>query len=71
MGLLGFGRKAQLRRLACRATGMDCAAVITVKTDEEVLMQAAEHGQKAHQKAHRMKPSAEMAAQLRKLIKSA
>lgn len=64
MGFFGFGKKERVLR--CRDAGMDCDAVIKGKTDDDVLRQAAQHAEKTHG----MKPTAEMAAKLRTLIKN-
>lgn len=64
MAILGLGKKQRV--LTCRDAGMDCEAVFKGKNDDDVLRQAAEHAEKAHG----MKPTAEMGAKLRKLIKN-
>ncbi len=67
MGFLWFGKKAA-RTLSCKDAGvLNCGAVFKGKTDDEVMKQAGEHAQKAHN----MKPDAAMEQKLRSLIKSA
>lgn len=68
MALFGlFGKKKAQRVLRCRDMGMDCDAVITGASDEEVLQKAAAHAATAH----KMQATPEMAAQAKRLIKSA
>lgn len=68
MALFGlFGKKKAQRVLRCRDTGANCDAVITGATDEEVLQKAATHAATVH----KMQATPEMAAQMRRLIKSA
>jgi predicted small metal-binding protein len=67
MGFLWFGKKA-MRTLSCKDAGMmNCDAVCKGRNDDEVMKQAAEHAQKAHN----MKIDAAMDQKLRSLIKSA
>ncbi|MBI2171053.1 MAG: DUF1059 domain-containing protein [Chloroflexi bacterium] len=68
MALFGlFGKKKAQRALRCRDMGMDCAAVITGATDEEVLQKAAAHATTVH----KMQATPEMAAQMKRLIMAA
>lgn len=68
MALFGlFGKKKAQRVLRCRDMGMDCAAVITGATDDEVMKKAGEHAASVH----KMQATPEMAAKMRPLIRAA
>ena len=54
-----------MKTLHCRDVGFDCPGVIQANTDDEVLMQAAQHAKEVHGVA----VSPEMAEQMKKLIK--
>lgn len=51
--------------LRCRDAGFDCAGVVTGRTREEVLRQAAEHAAQVHQ----VQVTPEMAAQISTLVR--
>ena len=53
-----------MKTLHCRDAGFDCEGVIQATTEEEVLSQAAEHAQAAHQ----VRVTPELAEQLKTLI---
>lgn len=53
-----------MKTLHCRAAGFDCEGVIQAATEEEVLRQAAEHAQAAHN----VQVTPELAEQLKTLI---
>ncbi len=68
MGLFGlFGKKKAQRVLRCRDMGMNCDAVITGATDEEVLKKAAEHAATVH----KTQATPEMATKMKGLIRAA
>jgi len=54
-----------MKTLNCSDAGFDCKAVVHAATEEEVLQQAADHAQKVHG----VTVTAEMAAQIKTLIK--
>jgi predicted small metal-binding protein/ketosteroid isomerase-like protein len=54
-----------MKTLHCRDAGFDCAGVIEAATEEDILSQAAEHAQAAHN----VRVTPELAAQLKALIK--
>ncbi len=54
-----------MKTLHCADAGFDCKAVIHANTDEEVLMQAAEHAQTVHG----LTVTPELAEQIKGLIK--
>jgi predicted small metal-binding protein len=54
-----------MKKLNCRDAGFDCVGVIKANSEEEVLNQAAKHALEVHGVA----VNAEMAAQLKTLIK--
>ena len=54
-----------MKKLNCRDVGFDCPGVIKANSEEEVLTQAAQHALKVHGVA----VTAEMAAQIKTLIK--
>ncbi len=53
-----------MKTLRCRDAGFDCEGVIQAASEEEVLSQAAEHAQAAHN----IQVTPEMAEQLKTLI---
>jgi predicted small metal-binding protein len=55
-----------MKTLRCRDAGFDCDKEIHAPTEEDVLVEAAEHAEKVHQ----VKVTPEMAAQIKTLIKS-
>lgn len=54
-----------MKKLNCRDVGFDCPGVINANSEEEVLTQAAKHAFEVHG----VKVTAEMAAQIKTLIK--
>jgi predicted small metal-binding protein len=54
-----------MKTLNCRDAGFDCDGVIQAESEEEVLNQAAEHAQSAHN----LQVTSELAEQLKTLIK--
>lgn len=54
-----------MKTLRCRDAGFDCEGVIQAASEEEVLSQAAEHAQAAHN----VQVTPELAEQLKALIK--
>lgn len=54
-----------MKTLNCRDAGFDCEGVIQATTEEEILSQAAEHAQAAHN----VQVTPELAEQLKTLIK--
>lgn len=54
-----------MKTLHCSDAGFDCDAVVTAKTEEEVLQQAAVHAQQVHG----VTVTPEMAQQIKGLIK--
>ena len=53
-----------MKTLRCRDAGFDCAHEIRAETEDEVLQQAAQHAQEAHN----VTVTPELAAQVRTLI---
>jgi predicted small metal-binding protein len=54
-----------MKTLKCRDAGFDCEAEVHADTEEEILNQAAQHAQTAHN----TQVTPEMAAQLKTLIR--
>lgn len=54
-----------MKTLHCRDAGFDCEGVIRAASEEEILSQAAEHAQSAHD----VQVTPELAEQLKTLIK--
>jgi len=54
-----------MKKLNCRDVGFDCPGVIKANSEEEVLTRAAQHALKVHG----VNVTAEMAAQIKTLIK--
>jgi predicted small metal-binding protein len=54
-----------MKKLNCRDLGFDCPGVIKANSEEEVLNQAAQHALKVHN----VTVTADMAAQIKTLIK--
>lgn len=54
-----------MKTLNCRDAGFDCDGVIQAESEEEILNQAAEHAQSAHN----LQVTPELAEQLKTLIK--
>jgi predicted small metal-binding protein len=57
--------KRRRKTLHCRDAGFDCEGVIEAATEEEILSQAAEHAQAAHN----VQVTSELAEQLKALTK--
>jgi predicted small metal-binding protein len=54
-----------MKKFNCRDAGFDCTGVIRANSDEEILTQAAQHALTVHG----VKVTAEMASQMKTLIK--
>jgi predicted small metal-binding protein len=58
-------KETTMKTLSCRDAGFDCEGVIQAATEEEILSQAAEHAQAAHN----VEVTPELAEQLKTLTK--